>query len=561
MTVLSAFAADPESVAVGEFVSVGDQVGEASVVEVLRHPEFERVRLADAAGAQMIAEIVRSDGVHHGQCEAGGRTLFPRPELVVGPVGRIPLDLLCARLADRTVAAPSRGWALACLSVVALGAAVGGAFRLRGRAGLVLGVFLVALAVRYGFTQPTLFNGGGAGYEKLLIGLGLSRATGGGEGYALWMAPGVRLLGGHPDAVFNTNLVFASVWPALVAAVGAREGGPRVGWAAGIAAAFLPIHTALSWSEAQHVSAITWGTLALFAAGELREDRSYLSAAIAAAAGAAAVATRGDLLPVAPLIVALASVSGAKRGWLPWGAAGLVVAGFALWGGEAGNALRPGPGIDPSALVATLLPRFGEPDVSSGFFLTAHAGFTPALWWALAAVGLWTGKGRRGLAWAILAALPFVLKVAPLPDAMRLQAFAQGGFILLVALGVARMRILGWPILALGVVVGPDLSGPRWAHREEWTFLARTTPTLAATETVALPPGVPKADALVGVMHTLGPARWVDSGIGTLVYRSAGTPPVGGEPEHEARVESGVDVDAMGKTPPFVMGFYRPQGP
>ena len=561
MTVLSAFAADPESIAAGEFASVGDRVGEASVVEVLKHPEFERVRLADATGAQMVAEIVRSDGVHHGQCEAGGRTLFPRPELVVGPVGRISLEPLCNRLAERTVAAPSRGWAAACLAVLGVGAALGGAWRLRGRSGLVMGVFGVALAVRWGLTQPALFNGGGAGYEKLLVGMGLSRASGWGDGYALWMVPGVRLLGAHPDAVFTTNLLFASVWPALVAAIGAREGGPRVGWAAGIAAAFLPIHTSMSWSEAQHVSAITWGTLALFAARELREDRSYGSAALAAAAGIAAVATRADLIGVAPLVVTLAWASGAKRGWLPWAAGAAVAAGFAALGSGTAGALRPRAAIDLAVIGSALLPRFGEPGPTSGFFLSAHAGFTPALWWPLAAFGLWASGGRRALAWALIAAAPFVLKVAPLPDAVRLQAFAQGGFVLLVALGVARLRFVGWGVLVLGMLFGPAATGPRWIHRDEYRFLAEEVPGLAATETVALPPGVPKAAAFVEVMQTLGPARWVDSGRGTLVYRAAGTPPVGGEPEVEARLEEGTDVDATEQPPPFVMGLYRPSRP
>ena len=164
---------------------------------------------------------------------------------------------------------------------------------------------------------------------------------------------------------------------------------------------------------------------------------------------------------------------------------------------------------------------------------------------------------KRALGWALLAAIPFVFKVAPLPDAVRLQAFAQGGFAMLVGIGLMHAGMAGWLILGLGTLLGSPLSAPRWAHRQEWAFLAKTVPTLAVTESVVLPPGVPKAAAFVGVMNTLGPAPWVGLGSGTLVYRPLGAPPVGGTALVEAELDAKLNVDATGQAPPFLVGLYR----
>ncbi len=555
-----AFAADPVSVETGELAAVGEHLGEARVVEVLSHPEFERYRLEEEAGGQMVAEIAPFDGLHHGQCEGGGRVLFPRPELVEGPIGAIRLEPLCERLAVRAAVAPSGGWVSFSLGLIGIAAALGGAWRLRAWPGLVAGTFAVALGVRLGFTDPAIFNGGGAGYEKLLVGMGLSHVSTWGPGYALWMRPGVWALGSRPEAVFAMNLLFACAWPPLIAAIGMREAGPKLGWAAGIAAALLPSHTAMSWSEAMHVSGVTWATLALFAAGEHREDRRWGSALVAVAAGIAAVATRADLVTVAPLIAVFAWRKGAALAWLGAAAGAGVAASLALFtGGTSIEALRPGSGFDAASVVGLLVPRFGEPGPSSGFLLAMHGGFTPFVWWVLAAFGLAKGGAgaKRALGWALLAALPFVFKVAPLPDAMRLQALAQGGFVLLVGIGVTHIGKVGWLILGLGAFLGPPLSGTRWAHRQEWSFLAANVPKLAIEERVVLPPGVPKSAAFVAVMNTLGPAPWAESGSGTLVYRPVGAPPLGGAALVEAELPAKLNVDATDTEGPFVVGLYR----
>lgn len=563
-----AFAADPVSVETGKLAAVGEVLGAARVVEVLTHPEFERYRLEDGAGGQMVAEIAPFDGIHHGQCEGGGQALFPRPELVAGPFGAIDLEPLCERLTLRAAPAPSAGWAPFSLALVGIAAALGGAWRLRRWPGLIGGTFLLALVVRVGFTEPAIFNGGGAGYEKLLVGMGLSHVSTWGPGYAVWMRPAVWALGARPEAVFTTNLLFACVWPVLMAGIGAREGGTRLGWAAGAVAALLPSHAALSWSEAMHVSGVTWATLALFAAGEHREDRSWGTALIAAGAGVAAVATRADLVTVAPLIAVFAWKKGATRAGVGVAAAVAVGASWLLVGGglDAG-ALVPGAGCDALSILGALVPRFGVPGPSSGFFLWAHAGFTPVAWWGLGLWGLWKGRrdAWRPLGWLLVASAPFVFKVAPLPDAVRLQMFGQGGLALIVGIGAARLGgRWGLAALLVGLVAfGLQRSfvgvfgGPGWAHRKEWCFLAEKVPALGVDETVVLPPGVPKAAAFVQVMGTLGPATWAESGAGTLVYRPVGAPPVGGEAELESALDAALNVDATEQAGPFVVGFYR----
>ncbi|GDX78718.1 hypothetical protein LBMAG42_05290 [Deltaproteobacteria bacterium] len=573
LAVTVAFAADPVSVETGTLASVGEALGTARVVEVLSHPEFERYRLEDEAGGQMVAEIAPFDGLHHGQCAGGGLALFPRPELVEGPVGAIHLEPLCERLAASAALAPSEGWRTLSLALIGIAAALGGAWRLRAWPRLVAGTFLIAFAVRVGFTEPALFNGGGAGYEKLLVGIGLSHISTWGPGYAVWMRPGVWALGSRPEAVFLTNLLFSCAWPALIAAIGIREAGPRLGWGAGVAAALLPAHAALSWSEAMHVSGVTWATLALFAAGEHREDRRWGSALLAAGAGIAAVATRADLVMVAPLIAVFAWQKGAVRAWLGVGAAVavgaslLVVGGGELGGGVGARALVPGQGFDARSVLGALLPRFGEPGPSSGFFLWMHAGFTPILWWGLALHGAKKGLGAgwRAAAWLLVASAPFVFKVAPLPDAMRLQLFAQGGLALIVGIGAARLGgrwgsaalFGGIAMFGLSRDFRGTFSGPAWAHRAEWLFLAEKVPTLGIDERVVLPPGVPKAAAFAQVMGTLGPARWAESGSGTLVYRPVGSPPIGGQIALEGRLDEELSVDATEQPPPFVFGFYR----
>ncbi len=575
-----ALATEPAEVTVGTFGAVGDRLLSAQITRIVVHPEFERYWLVGDSG-EMVAEVTRDDGAHQGLCSVAGRTLFPRPELVEGRVGRLALEPLCEWMAAGvgevavveasapTGATPagrspgvrpaavvsamepapvSRGF-VAVMAVAALALA---AWLSRERRRLVGAAFVMALVVRMSLTTPALFNGGDAGYQKLLVALGLSRNESWGPGYALWMRPAVDLLGARPDAVFWTNLAFASAWPACLAWIVDRLVGRREAWAAAVVGGLLPVHVAISRSEAMHLSAVTWATLALVGAVELRRCERA-GALLMAAAGVCAIATRPDMAALVPVLgFWLWGVPGVGR-WTG-GAAILALLSFVVASGVDGRALAGEP--DTGALLALALPRFGEPGPSSGYFVAAHAGFTPWLWWAVAAVGVSaaTGLRREALALSILGAAPFVLKVTPLPDAARLQLFAQGGLVMLVAAGAVRMGRVGWLVALGGVLTGPLLSGPVWQHREEWRFLARVVPGLPADAMVS---AGGRGTDFCELMQTLGPARWTEEGA-THRYRAPGAPAVEGEAVAEARI-LGVDVDARGARDgagPAVAGIY-----
>ena len=93
-----ALATEPAEVTVGTFGAVGDRLLSAQITRIVVHPEFERYWLVGDSG-EMVAEVTRDDGAHQGLCSVAGRTLFPRPELVEGRVGRLALEPLCEWMA------------------------------------------------------------------------------------------------------------------------------------------------------------------------------------------------------------------------------------------------------------------------------------------------------------------------------------------------------------------------------------------------------------------------------------------------------------------------------
>lgn len=544
-----AFADGPVPVAAGTWCARDEQLGAATVVRVEQHPEFERCWLSAADGG-MVAEIVVTDPAHAGQCSGGGHTLFPRPELVEGPVGRIDLAPLCARLTERG------GGAGAAAGGGAVAAGVAGVVALAGLAGLVrrrAGAFAVrailGLLAAVLLTSPALFDGGDAGYEKLLVAMGLSHAAGWGPGYAVWMRPAVRLLGATPEAIFTTNLAFAALWPAVLGEVAERLRGPRAGWATALVAALGPIHLAMAWSESMHVSAGTWGAIAVLGAvatGTPGRAEAALGAGVAATAAFAAGATRADVavaLPVVALAGALAA-SGARRAW---GAAAAGAAGLALvpWLQTSSGALHSAAPVTPLRLFMALLPHFGDLTPSGGYLAALHTGLTPAVWAALAlgaAVRARRGPALRaslilGVGWVLLGSLPFLLKVDPAPDALRLQAFAQGGVALVVGAAAAEAGAVGVALVVLGAALGPAPGGPAWVHREEWRFLGREVPTLPADAVVRLDAHRPHPDAFAAVMQTLGPATWTTDpeAAATLTYRGPQPAPDDAAPPPAAR--------------------------
>lgn len=551
LLVVAAFAGEVREVDAGSWCSRGELLGTATVSRVEVHSEFERCWLTAEDGA-MVAEIVPSDGVHTGQCEGGGHTLFPRPELVAGAVGRIPLEPLCARLQATPAAAPLPLLPIA-VAVAGLLALGGACWLLGRRAGTSIPQLLLGLLVPLTTTTPALFDGGGAGWEKLRVGLGLARDAAWGPGYALWMRPAVALVGARPEAVFATNLCFAALWPALVGAIGERLGGRRAGWGAAVAAAVLPIHTAMARSEAMHVSAVTWGTLAVLGAivavaGVGTE--AAVGAGLAVTAAVAAIATRGDLAVVLPVIAAagiLGTTTQARvRGFL---LAAVAAALSTPWLHTDSGALVPGSPVTATRVFAALLPHFGALTPSGGYLVSLHGSLTPAAWWILG-FGVFFLAPRRpavfALTWAALAALPFLLKVEPAPDALRLQAFAQGGLALMVGLTFQRAWGVGAVVLALGLLTGPGLQGPAWLHREEWRFFEDVSGRLPPGSVVRLDPSRPHGDAAAEVLSTVGPIRWTVDPAARVSWEYRGPAPLSPDATEVPVIEGSSPVsDAM----------------
>ncbi len=544
LLVVAAFAGDVREVEAGTWCSRGERLGGASVSRVEVHPEFERCWLTAEDGA-MVAEIVPSDGVHEGQCEGGGHTLFPRPELVEGAVGRIPLEPLCARLQATPTATPLPLLPIA-LAVAGLLSLGGAGWLLRRRAGTAFAQILLGLLVPLTTTPAALFDGGGAGWEKLRVGLGLARDAGWGPGYALWMRPAVALLGARPVAVFSTNLVFAALWPAFIGAIGERIGGRRVGWGAAAAAALLPLHNTMARSEAMHVSAVTWGTLAVFGAIVACAEtgaQAAIGAGVAGMAAVAATATRGDLGVVLPVIAAAGVFGPTPRVRLRGAGIATVAGALSLpWLHTESGALVPGSSVTATRLFSALLPHFGPLAPSGGYLASLHASLTPPVWWALAVAAILLAPRRPVLfavAWAAVAGLPFLLKVEPAPDALRLQAFAQGGLVLLLGLAFSRASWAAAVLLLVGVATGPSLRGPTWLHREEWRFFIELSERLPSGSVVRLDPGRPHGDAAAEVLSTAGGVRWTADPAARVDWEYRGAAPLASAAE-EGPVQTGL---------------------
>ncbi len=589
-----ASAADPVEVRQGLLAAVGDTLSSTVVTGILRHPEYERYTMRSGDGAAMVAELTLYDGVHQGVCEAGGLVIFPRPELVEGALAPVDLMPWCAALpaaassgllgrsgvvlaaAPPEVALPgpvvgdaSAPWvsvpdavlvpALRTCGWVAVGV---GAWLLRGRAlGLLLAA-AVALVLRRLAIAPGLFNGAGASFEKLLLALGERGGGPYGPGFAVAMEPGVAILGATPAAVFSTNLGYACATVGLGYALVARETRSRLaGWSAALALALSPPALVLSRSEAMHVSGVFFAVLAVFLAAHSRAERGRTR--WAAALGAAAAATsaawiRPDLALAFP--VAAAFALGTPTSWpAVVGLAGAGAARVATVHQGGHELLRVERYFSLDTWLHGLSPRFGQTDPGGGFALFADAGYTSPAWWVLAALGLWSSRGRpvalRALAWTLVATLPFVPKSWPLADALRLQLFGFTGLCVLVGLGAARLGRWGPLVVVVPLLGGLGRMQPRWATHQEWAFLAETVPALGDGTVVVAPAYGHRNEAFRGVMERLGPARWVEAGEGTLYYRSIGEAAPGGTPfaTLDYVAEGDLDVAAAG-----TVGFYQP---
>ncbi len=574
-SIASAVAEDPRDVPAGEIAAVGDIIGYGRVVRVEVHSEYERYWV-DSAGGTLPAELTTADPVHEGLCATHGLTIYPRYDLGSGKTDSIDLSPLCERLAasdarlrPRTgtpespiqASAGAVGRYLGALAVVGLVAALTTIRRWTWRP---IAIVVVALCVRLAVVSPGIFNGGGAGYEKLGIGLGWEWGTPYGPGFAVVMAPFVAVLGATPSSIFTGNLVVAALAPALLYVLvcrWARTDSPAL--AAAVALTLLPAHLALSRSEALHIPVTTLLLAALVAA-----PAGGAGGMAAVAATVAMVYTRPDALPLAVLPAALLW-GNPSRFRLPFvGALVLGVLGRASTLPVSTAVLQPETLLDAETLTHALTPRIGMPEPERAFQLFLHAGFTPPAWWALALVGMVCAP--RALRWLAIATIALgtgavVTKVWPLADAIRLQLPAQVGWALLVGYGVYALRRWGWLLLLAGAAPYLWHAVPEYPQAREFRFLAETVPTLPADARIRFVSSASHAEKFRMVMESMGKARWSDSDEPSILYHGLAcindvSAPACVRTACPVAVETIVgvsDVDLPLPTGGFDVGFYR----
>ncbi len=593
----------------GALAGTGETLGDAVVVGVETHPEYERYALRQPDGAVAIAELTTGTG---GLCDVGELTVFPRADLAEGVTGTVGMDALCVRLAERrptlrsrigpeaglVAAPPPEGAPGAGASRPAFADAEGaGEVRSPGarEAGvprvdtplrfvilalavlavararpdrLLLGVGAAALVARLVLSPRGVTNGALAGYEKLVLARGTMDRSPYGEAWGALMGA----LPGWPDGVFWATLALATASAALVAAITRRAAGPRAGLAAGLLFALLPAHVGVSISETMHVSVLAFELGAVLAADAWARGHRLADGLVAALATGIAVHLRPDALPfvVVPVVWAAAAWRGGpaeRRGlgrpavWL--GVPALVLATLVGWrvatlGGSPGGLLRA-PGLE------VLLPRFGAPTQERAYQLFLHAGLTPAVLWGLAAVGVaasWRAGRRASLGvlalWIAVTTLPLSAKVSPVVDAVRLQLAGQAPWLVLAGIGAAALPRWVLPLALLAFL--PHYPLRPWVQTEEWRFLRATVPTLPEGTTVRYDARPQRAPAFAAVMEQLGPAAW-SSRRGELRYvgvdcrAQGGCDTSGCVAERVTRLEGRVDLDLVLEE--RTIGFWR----
>lgn len=528
----AAFAAEPQEVATGALASVGESVGGAEVTGVEVHPEYERYRLRGAQGGELVLEVVLATPDHEGLCDVDGVTLFPRPELVTGAVARVDGDAWCERLRahapalhavagavdDETTtrADPARVAVglLAGVTGVLVAAAVWRARAAVDRGLAAVGVVAVALAA-WGW-PGRLFNAMGAGYEKLWTGFGEMHASPYGEGYAVTMAPAVALLGETPAAVFGTNLALGVAAAVAMWALVRGEVGARAAVAGGLVYATLPVALRLQASEDMGVPVAAYTLAALAAAGRYRRTGDLVAGFAAAGCAGMAVHTRPEAVPVAGLVAAWMLP---RRAWGPWAVLGGAVVWRLATFPTSQGVLHPDAWARPSTWFAMLRPRWTLGEPAPAFQVFWHAAFTPVLLWPLVLLGLRHADRAtrlRVFVWVGLVGGPLYIKAYPLADALRLQLPVQGAWLLLAAIGLARVPRWVLPVVLVAAGVWAARA-PVWPVAQEFAFLRATVPTLPGGRTVRFD-GTPQRAKVFGqVMETLGPARWSPTE-GTLQY-------------------------------------------
>lgn len=473
---------------------------------------------------------------------------------------------------------------------------------------LLVGVSALAFAARLALSPRGVGNGAMAGYEKLVLARGTLVSSPYGEAWGALLGP----VPDWPDGVFWANAVLASLSAGLLACITRCVAGGRAGLFAGLALAILPTHLGVSFTETMHVSVLAFQLAAVLGALSWARSRHVADGLIAALAAGVAAHLRPDALPflLVPVLVGAfgARGVGASGSGASWGG-GATPPRNAPPNGNAGGDVPPGRPTPPAeagllaraldapalqvglpvvALIGlgvwragklggtsgglvqlpdwtVLLPRFGEAEKERAFQLFLHAGFTPPVLWGLALVGaasLWRG-GRRALlaglaAWVLLTTGAVSAKVWPLVDAIRLQLPGQAPWLVLAAIGAARLPPWTGVVALLAFLQYFPLRP--WVQTEEWAFLRAAVPTLPEGTTVRYDPRPQRAGTFAAVMEWIGPATWA-SDRGELVYvglecrARGGCDTSGCVAEQVTRLEGRVDLDL--RLEDRTIGFWR----
>ncbi len=485
--------------AAGTFSEPGERLGEAVVLEVITHPEYERITLRLADERTLVTEITADFHQASGACKHHGLIVQPRWDLLGESVeveDQPPSVLaLCQRLeargTDLELAPPGQSdpalspstdapeesrprthaplkrpsFPSRALHGVLLGLVLALAWATLGplRRSLVgldrdaridLGlVTLLGLWARIFVAPLGLSNWDGHDRLTLAWGLGQQIDPLYGDGYATLMTLAWPWGALAPLTPFHVNTLLAVLAVPLAWGLGrlvvTSERARLAGLAAGTALALWPVHLRLSATETLHVSLLTLELLALVLALASVRIGGWSTALAAGLAAGFAAHIRPEALVFPLVLAALFLLPDTRRDALKRLGAALFVAvlvALPRWLDLADLSGRAGPAqfsrLTDWQTWRLLFTISGTPldDGSPLPWLPLHLRLTSPLWLLLALGGLLSAR-RRTLAWtglwAALVLLPILGKSWPSTDAMRLQLPGLGPALVWIALGAS----------------------------------------------------------------------------------------------------------------------------
>jgi len=494
------------ALAAGPLAEPGETLGGAEVVDVERHPEYQRVRVALEDERELVLEVTRAIEQARGACEHHGLVVQPRWDLLEEEVALEdqppPVTALCGRLAERgeglVLAPPGRvgsppvlrsrvdlrrtepgevapplppqplPWrplhgVLLALGLAGVLAVVGPLRRAwRGLAPLerqdLVGVTLLGVVVRALLSPAGLaiWNG----HDRVVLSWGLTEGAQPfyGDGFAALMTGAWPFSIPDPFTVFRVNAVLAVAAVPLAWALG-RQVAPRahrrvVALVTGVVLALWAPHVRLSVSEVQHISVLTFELLAVVGALHFARTSSWTSGGIAALAGGLVVHLRPETIAFPAALLAVVALERRERLRLPpvLGSLGLLLlvatprwlAWSTLSGGA--SAARSDRLLELATWGKLLRPGWGALDSPLELGLVVlHLGLTPPVCLLLVLVGLVSRRWRClgwSGVWAVVSLVPVAAKSWPTVDALRLQLPGAGPWVVWIALGAGCLASL-----------------------------------------------------------------------------------------------------------------------